>query len=67
MFIAAVRQGRIEPIWKAPGLLHIEFDNATVERFHNHGWFRPDGAEESYFVEVRLMPRVPLLRGFADR
>lgn len=42
-------------VWKEPGLLEIQYEEARIDHFRNQ-WIIVEGRDKSYPVEIRLRP-----------
>jgi hypothetical protein len=53
----ANRLDELKLIWREPKFLEIRYKKAAVLRFRNYHWMTGIGGQESYKVELRLMPQ----------
>lgn len=52
----ANRPQDLKLVWREPKFLEIRYKRAAVLRFRNYHWMPGVGGQESYKVELRLMP-----------
>jgi hypothetical protein len=52
----ANRLQHLKLVWREPKFLEIRYNRAAVLRFRNYHWMTGIGGQESYKVELRLMP-----------